>query len=347
MITQTGEYMARRDSLIADQGTLESARQYKSELLMKMFASTQSASARGSSAARRISPLSLLPPHSNVVGVGYGSKLSYGASGAIVENEIAVRVYVKTKLPQAEVPTAHRVPAKINGKPTDVIAVGELSLFARPTRCGVSIGHRAITAGTLGCLVKRTNDTADDKFILSCNHVLADCNRATIGDPILEPGRADGGDANPPIAELTDFEPLSFTEPNTIDAAIARVINPDDIRPEIHDIGYIEPPAGPAAVYQSVRKYGRTTRHTVGVIMDIAADFRARAGTELVDFENQLEINGVNGAFSDGGDSGSLVVDAVKRHAVALLFAGGGGATFANPINSVLFRFGVEILSRP
>ncbi|MDQ5827084.1 MAG: S1 family peptidase [Chloroflexota bacterium] len=339
--------MARRDSLIADQGTLEAARQYKAELLSKMFASTQSASARGSSAGRRISPLSLLPPHSNVVGVGYGSKLSYGASGAIVENEIAVRVYVRTKLPQSEVPVGNRVPAKVNGKPTDVIAVGDLSLLARPICCGVSIGHRSVTAGTLGCLVKRTDGASDDRFILSCNHVLADCNRAAIGDPILEPGLADGGDAYPPIAELTEFEPLSFTEPNGIDAAIARVINPNDVRPDIHDIGYVEPPAGPAAVYQSVRKYGRTTRHTVGVIMDIAADFRARAGTELVDFENQLEINGVNGAFSDSGDSGSLVVDAVKRHAVALLFAGGGGATFASPINPVLFRFGVEIVSRP
>jgi hypothetical protein len=338
--------MARRDSLIADQETLEAARQYKTELLMKMFAATQSASARGSSAARRISPLSLLPPHSNVVGVGYGSKLSYAASGAIVEKEIAVRVYVKTKFPQADVPSAQRVPAKINGKPTDVIAVGDLSLLARPTCCGVSVGHQAITAGTLGCLVKRSDNAGNDIFILSCNHVLADNNNAAIGDFILEPGLADGGDINSPIAELTEFEPLSFTEPNTIDAAIARVINPSDVSAEIHDIGYVEPSSGPVAVYQSVRKYGRTTRHTVGVIMDIAADIRVRAGTDLVDFENQLEINGVSGAFSDSGDSGSLVVDAVNRHAVALLFAGGSGSTFANPIESVLDRFGVEIISR-
>lgn len=339
--------MAKRDSLIADQKTLETARQFKTELLMKMFATTQGATARGSSAARKGSPLSLLPPHSNVVGVGYGSKLSYAASGAIVENEIAVRVYVRTKLPQAVVPSAQRVPAKINGKTTDVIAVGELSLLARPVRCGVSVGHRAVTAGTLGCLVKRVNDMSGERFILSCNHVLADCNKATVGDPVLEPGLADGGDANPPIAELTDYEPLSLTEPNTIDAAIARVLNPDDVRPDIHDIGYAEPPAGPASVYQSVRKYGRTTRHTVGVIMDIAADFRAWAGPELIDFENQFEINGVNGAFSDGGDSGSLVVDAVTRRAVALIFAGGGGSTFANPIEPVLGRFGVEIVSKP
>jgi hypothetical protein len=55
----------------------------------------------------------------------------------------------------------------------------------------------------------------------------------------------------------------------------------------------------------------------------------------------------VNGAFSDGGDSGSLVVDAVTRRAVALLFAGGSGSTFASPIEPVLARFGVEIVSKP
>jgi hypothetical protein len=55
----------------------------------------------------------------------------------------------------------------------------------------------------------------------------------------------------------------------------------------------------------------------------------------------------VNGAFSDFGDSGSLVVDAVSKGAVALLFAGGGGTTFAAPIGPVLHRFGVEVISKP
>lgn len=100
-----------------------------------------------------------------------------------------------------------------------------------------------------------------------------------------------------------------------------------------------------AVLYQSVRKHGRTTRHTVGVVMDIAADIRVTFGTESADFENQLEISGVSGGFSESGDSGSLVVDAVTRRAVALLFAGGGSATFANPIGPVLSRFGVEIVS--
>lgn len=40
-------------------------------------------------------------------------------------------------------------------------------------------------------------------------------------------------------------------------------------------------------------------------------------------FDNQVEIEGTgSGPFSDGGDSGSLIVSADKR-GVALLFAGG------------------------
>ena len=59
----------------------------------------------------------------------------------------------------------------------------------------------------------------------------------------------------------------------------------------------------------------------------------------------QLAVSGVGGQFSSGGDSGSLVVDAVTRHPVGLLFAGGGlGTTFVNPIGPVLDRFGVEIV---
>jgi len=61
-------------------------------------------------------------------------------------------------------------------------------------------------------------------------------------------------------------------------------------------------------------------------------------------FEDQIAISGVGGAFSDSGDSGALIVDAVTRRPVALLFSGGIDITFASPIQPVLDRFGVEIL---
>lgn len=87
-----------------------------------------------------------------------------------------------------------------------------------PVPIGVSLGHPAVTAGTLGARVTDGNDV----FILSNNHVLADVNQARIGDDILQPGSLDGGlTPDDAIATLTDFEPVDFTGINTMDAAIA------------------------------------------------------------------------------------------------------------------------------
>ena len=59
----------------------------------------------------------------------------------------------------------------------------------------------------------------------------------------------------------------------------------------------------------------------------------------------QLAVSGVGAEFSSGGDSGSLVVDAVARHPVGLVFAGWGvGTTFVNPIGRGRDRCGVEIV---
>lgn len=298
------------------------------------------ASASGTSAVRARRTLSNVPLSSNIVGVGYGTKFTGGIS---VQGEIAVRVYVRSKLPLRALSIADRVQSDINGKPTDVVAVGDVVARARPTSCGVSIGHAAITAGTLGCLVRRAN-SPDNIYVLSNNHVLANTNDARIGDPILEPGRIDGGDPQDPIAELADFEPL-VDGANLMDAAIARVIDRADVTPEILEIGYVQQPLMLASLYQSVRKRGRTTLQTVGVVMDLSADVRVNYGLRCFDFEDQLGIVGVPGPFSAAGDSGSLIVDAVTRRPMALLFADAIGITFANPISAILDQFGIEIVT--
>lgn len=326
--------MAQDRIAVVDQRLLQTARRYKSELLAKMFAD-------GASAARRGPIGRVLPVGSNVVGVGYGAKVTAGSG---VSEGPAVRVYVRAKVPASSLPRSEAVPQEVNGLPTDVIQVGDVAALARPVPCGVSVGHYEITAGTLGCLVARRGSGSGDRFVLSNNHVLADSNEGSVGDPILEPGPMDGGDADDPIAELTDFEPLDFAGPNVMDAAIAQMLDRDDARPEILGIGRVQQPAMPAALYQSVRKRGRTTLHTVGVVMDLAADINVRFGRRTASFEDQLAVTDVGGSFSSGGDSGSLVVDAVTRRPVALLFAGGLDTTFANPIGLVLDRFGAEIL---
>ena len=56
----------------------------------------------------------------------------------------------------------------------------------RPLLVGASIGHYAITAGTLGGFV--THRKMRKTVILSNNHVLADEDAGKVGDAVLQPG---------------------------------------------------------------------------------------------------------------------------------------------------------------
>lgn len=324
-----------RNLTLADDNLLNEARRFKDELLVKIFG----ASAHNAT-DEAISTISVIPPGNNIVGVGYGAKIASG----VIQEDVAVRVYVRAKLSRSLLAANEEVPVAINGIPTDIIQVGDIVALQRPTECGVSVGHYLITAGTLGCLVKSQIATPD-RFILSNNHVLANSNEGQVKDNILHPGPMDGGDPTQPIAILTDFEPIKLDgSPNFIDAAIAKIVNVGDVLPSITTIGNIQQPTMPASEYQSVRKQGRTTQHTIGIITDLSADIKVQFGGKIALFENQLAITGFNGQFSSGGDSGSLIVDAVTRRPVGLLFAGGGNTTFANPIDIVLERFNIDIL---
>jgi hypothetical protein len=110
--------------------------------------------------------------------------------------------------------TSDIVPKKLGEVRTDVQETGVIRALQshahrwRPAPGAVSIGHIDITAGTLGCLVTRN----DQLFILSNNHVLANTNAAKRGDPIIQPGRYDGGTSSDQIATLEDFISINFGE---------------------------------------------------------------------------------------------------------------------------------------
>lgn len=312
---------------------LQNARRLKQKLLQRIFGPSIQANMQ--------STPSVVPPFRNILGVGYGAKVTAGAAGG---DEFAVRVYVRAKLPKSGLAKSEIVPPTIDDIPTDVIPVGDIKAVARPTACGVSIGHFNITAGTLGCIVQKKSPRSVDRYILSNNHVLADSNNCHKNDDVYEPGSADGGTTA--IANLEDWVPIDFAANgvNRMDAAIAKVIKVTDVTANILTIGNVSPRIMQPSLYQSVRKHGRTTLHTVGVIVDVSADIWVRYGLKRAWFEDQIAIVGAGATFSAGGDSGSLIVDAVTRRPVALLFAGGMGQTFANPVGAILRRFKVVIV---
>jgi hypothetical protein len=302
------------------------------------FKQSLAASLFGAVAAADTSYLAAIPPGNNVLGFAIGPKMS----GSSIVVDTALIVYVRQKRALSELSLNERVPTEYEGLPTEVVPVGEIQALARPTPAGVSGGHRNLNgSGTLGCLVTRQGQ-GERRFILSNNHVMAQLNSASIGDDVVEPSMPDSGGTATAIATLSDFEPLRFGGPrNDIDAAVAELIDPADMTPDIKMIGRVTPASVNPVIGMSVKKYGRTTGLTLGVIAALGADVSVTyANGQTAHFEGQISVRGAAGGnFGQPGDSGSLVVDSEGKRPVGLLFAVGGPVTFCNHIRLVLPRF--------
>ncbi len=207
-------------------------------------------------------------------------------------------------------------------------------------------------SGTLGALV---TDGADD-FVLSNNHVLARTNEGRIGDPIIHPGLIDQNpvctqDAGDTVATLADFVAISFDKgtENTVDAAVAAAFT-GAVSNDILDIGPPSSLVQAAGVGLPVKKSGRTTGLTAGVVTavavtaDIAYSKKCGQGRQVARFVDQILIE--PGGFSAGGDSGALIVEDASggNRPVGLLFAGSDTVTLANPIGRVLECLGVAFI---
>ncbi|CAA9265143.1 MAG: hypothetical protein AVDCRST_MAG57-2861 [uncultured Blastococcus sp.] len=220
---------------------------------------------------------------------------------------------------------------------------GALQQRVRPLRPGLSVAHPSVTAGTLGGFVRTPGGAA----ILSNNHVLAASDAAALGDPVLQPGPADGGAAADRVATLTGFVRFQEDAPNAVDAAVALLDEGVDAEPGDLPGGPLTGPI-PGSLDidpdEAVEKVGRTTGHTSGRITAVEVDGVAvQYDRAVLRFDDQIEIEGSAGAFSAGGDSGSVIWRSRDRAPLALLFAGsdtggstGAGVTFASPLATVL-----------
>ncbi|MEZ0163433.1 hypothetical protein AB2L27_01490 [Kineococcus sp. LSe6-4] len=223
----------------------------------------------------------------------------------------------------------------------------------RPLHPGLSTAQRDVTAGTLGGFV--TVEGSDGLYVLSNNHVLADSDQAALDDPVLQPGPHDGGRAGDRVGRLARAVPLEAGGGNAVDAALALLDGDVAASPADVDLTY---PGGRLRGWAEpddevvVEKVGRTTGWTRGRISAIELDDVAvQYPVGVVGFDGQVEVTGERGAFSAGGDSGSLVFRPDTRQAVGLLFAGserggpgGAGLTFCNPIGLVLTALGATLV---
>ena len=330
----------------------------------------------------------------NVVSVGIG----YKTEGNKATGELALIAGVSEKMPSIQLMSKHLAPRSIDGCPIDVVQVGYISTFpkkkkakvvpAEPVRVfadfdttarhrpmipGTSIGHFNITAGTFGCVVKKDGQ----EFLLSNNHILANINESSIGDPIFQPGPRDGGTSVDQIGTLFDFIPITIggggrkppppspcpigrgaavvanavawtlRRKTRLQAVAPQALNQVDCAlclpteayiKEIHQIGK---PVGvnEATIGMPLQKFGRTTQYTTSMVLQINVTANVSYGVvRLATFHNQI----LAGPMSAGGDSGSLVLD-MDNNAIGLLFAGSTETTIINHIADVFSALGVEL----
>ena len=287
------------------------------------------------------------------------------AVGVSDDGEFDVHIFVQR--PEA----AEGLPKALDGVPADVVVTGPFVAGAdetsrqRPAPVGFSVGHPDITAGTFGARVK---DGSGNVYMLSNNHVLANSNSASIGDPTLQPGPSDGGTSSDSLAWLADYVTLQFDgSTNYVDGAISRTTS-DNADYQTSSEGYGTPSStiydldgdgspsqigtiSSGIVGVGVQKYGRTTGLTAGEISEVnvsvsvcyeCANPMCTRCSSSAQFEDQIAVT--PGDFSDGGDSGSLIVtDDGNRNPVGLLFAGSDTRTLANRIDRALTSLGVTV----
>lgn len=298
----------------------------------------------------------------NVHAVGVGRKRVAGSDTDVT----AVRLYVAQKLPLSLLTEDNRLPTEINGVPTDVIesppafVMGvpacsvDRRLRQRPVIGGISSAHVLVTAGTLACVCRstRAGDDPDAVFVLSNNHVYADVDKAAVGDALLQHSPNDGGTAADQIAtfERAVGIALGGLTPNAVDAAIGRLIGGVPFLPGVCTLGAISG-TDRATEAMLVRKHGRTTGYTEGIVTDESYD--AVVGMDHHDpsvvalFRGQIRIERTApfATFGLGGDSGSLVMRRDTQEAVGLYFAGPPSGTYgiANPIDDVLHELEISL----
>lgn len=281
-----------------------------------------------------------------VQGLGIGQKITAGAETDV----LALRVYVDEKHPlgdlDAPVPKTVALP-DLGEVVTDVVEIGPVVAESfrervRPVMAGCSVGHPAVTAGTLGAVVTHKGKAG---HILSNSHVLADSGRATKGDAIVQPGTADGGvDPRDRIGTLVAFVPFIYSAegfPNRVDAAVASVRKAAGPDPSIRLVGH--PPTGVTTQVRRgmrVHKVGRTTDQTFGVVQDVNVRIALTYPGGRVGFRDQILCT----RYTDGGDSGALVLTSSDR-AVGLHFAGSPSSSLFNRIGHVLADLDVALVT--
>ncbi len=229
----------------------------------------------------------------------------------------------------------------------------------RPAMGGDSIGHYRGGAATFGCLVRGRGDPRRVYILSDATGICPASLTPRPGDPILQPGSADGGQpASDIIATIAAWAPvhddLTAASAN-VSAVLAEVRNLADVSAELRGRGFLNGVRA-AQPGQQVFIVGRTSGQSSGVVIRtdgrwelpwptryIVGGLRNTPGpdgTVPVPFEGVIECT----AMLDFGDSGALLVDA-ENYALGLGFAGNAQFSLFHPIQKVLDALNVDLIT--
>lgn len=315
----------------------------------------------------------------NVVATGVGYKSVQGKK----TDELSIICSVATKQSKQSLSRQDLLPSTVQGIPVDVAATGVIYAQQpptgkfRPAPGGVSVGHFLITAGTLGIWVRKNNKY----YMLSNNHVLANSNDGSVGDPILQPGPYDGG-TNPAdqIATLSEFVQIQFEGggggsgcpiaklfASVLNGAAAVVGSSTRLTPTLVSSSAqaannlvdcaIAEPLNQNDVRNEILNIGavtETAEATLGMsIKKMGRTTGLTTGSILqIDVTSSVSYGTgktavfvdqlMAGAISQGGDSGSAVLSADNK-LVGLLFAGSTSTTIINRIQNVFSALNISL----
>lgn len=246
----------------------------------------------------------MLYDYENVNGAGIGVKQE---DGFIVSREPHIIVHVSHKIPPSDLDEDEIIPEEVNGVPTDVIVVRNVTPDNRQSRFrpvvgGVSCGHVDTTYGTIGTPV--IDAPNGQRVVLTAAHVADPSNSDTTGQSFLQPGPSHGGvdpdDSIGTVHELGKRDSSSGVTDNCDTALIA--VNSDIQSDYMWGAGQF---AGFENANFNTRyiKFGTTTGLTSGMLVESDADVEITANDGTT-----YSYTGVERyeRFHDGGDSGAL-----------------------------------------
>jgi len=264
----------------------------------------------------------------NVTAIDVGIKLKDHDTDA--DAGYCVRIHVRDKRARRQIPRSQLIPGRFEGLWTDVIQGEYVEHGTTVVHCddrkqklqtlqpGISIGNVRGSAGTLGMFVRGVDEDSNSVYVLSADHVLADVANPTPGDPIIQPGREDGGSAIDAVASLTRRSII-------FDAALARYVDDGSrsltnrvaqtgdliLDSDFADLGTILVKAGSVSCVTQAEVDG------IGLFEGLGPGFHLKQVARGLD----------EGPIAVGGDSGAVWYDPVSSRAVGLHVRGNAVST--------------------